>query len=74
MVVDVLMTDLRSTAGVGIVAPTEYTSIGDVGREEISQPVDFVYSPAALTTSVEPMDGYHTKDTRVSQSTISSEK
>ena len=57
MVIEILNADRRSTVGVGIVAPGNNTCIRNIGREEVTEPVDIVHHPCLFTVSIEPVDG-----------------
>ena len=47
--------------GTGMIAPTENTSMWNIPWEEITEPVDTVYSPSVFSVSIESVDGYNTK-------------
>jgi hypothetical protein len=60
MFVKVLNADLRTTVGIGIVAPTKNPRIFDIQRKKVTQPIDSVHGPALLTMAIEPVNGYNT--------------
>ena len=62
MIVKILGADLRSTVGIGIIAPTHNTCIRNIQREEVTEPVDIVHCPSFLTVSIESVDSHNIED------------
>lgn len=66
MIVEILKADLRSTVGIGVVAPSINTCIWEVCWKEVAQPVNIVYSPSLLAMSVQSMNSHDTANTPIS--------
>ncbi len=53
VIVEIVAADAVAIAGVGVIAPAEDTGVRDVGRQEITEPVDLVLSgPGPVTVAV----------------------
>jgi hypothetical protein len=60
MVIEILAADTRSTVSICIVSPTHNTSIRNIGRKEVAEPVHAVFgSPGLFSMSVQAVDSYY---------------
>ena len=46
--------------GIGIIAPTIDSCVGNIQRKEITKPVDTVHSPGLFSVPIESVDGHNT--------------
>lgn len=61
MIVEIMIKNSRSVAGVGIVAPSDNTCIWDVKRKKVAEPVNIICCrPSLLAVAIKAVNSHNT--------------